>query len=250
LAGKFYLGTDLASFVLEIEMDIQTFQPPFVESLEIRTIIEGGEPFFVASDVAHNLGYRMASDMTRRLDQEDRGTRSVRTPSGEQDMTVITESGLYEAIMGSQIAAAKDFKRWVTREVLPQIRKTGAYHSVPQTFAEALQLAADQARTIETQALQIESAKPAVAFMDEYVEAKSTKDISTVGKTLGMAPKEFFAKLSDMGVMFKRGGDWLPYQEHLDAGRFEVKTGTKHGHTWHQARFTPKGVAWIARHIA
>lgn len=153
-------------------------------------------------------------------------------------------------ILGSRKPEAKTFKRWVTHEVLPAIRKTGAYHSIPQTFSEALQLAADQARTIESQAIQIEAARPAVAFMDEYVEAKSTRDISTVGKTLGMAPKVFFAKLSDLGVMFKRGGDWLPYQEHLDAGRFEVKTGTRHGHTWHQSRFTAKGVAWIAGRLS
>lgn len=137
---------------------------------------------------------------------------------------------------------AKIIDRWAELE--------SSSFGIPKTFAEALQLAADQARTIETQALQIEAAKPAVAFMDEYVEAKSTKDISTVGKTLGMAPKAFFKLLSDLGIMFRRGGDWLPYQQHISAGHFEVKTGTKHGHTWHQARFTPKGVAWIARHIA
>lgn len=137
---------------------------------------------------------------------------------------------------------AKIIDRWAELE-------TAAF-SIPKTFAEALQLAADQARTIETQALQIEAAKPAVAFMDEYVEAKSTRDISTVGKTLGFGPKAFFAKLAEMGVMFRRGGCWVPYQVHLDAGRFEVKTGTKHGHTWHQSRFTPKGVAWIAMQIS
>jgi len=136
--------------------------------------------------------------------------------------------------------------RWAELEAMEK----GPAFAIPRTFADALQLAADQARTIESQALQIEAARPAVAFMDEYVEAKSTKDISTVGKTLGMAPKVFFSKLSDMGVMFKRGGDWLPYQEHMDAGRFEVKTGTRHGHTWHQSRFTAKGVAWIAGRLS
>nr|WP_307962378.1 Bro-N domain-containing protein [Salinispora arenicola] len=65
------------------------------------------------------LGYRMASDMTRRLDEDDRGTRSVRTPSGQQSMTVISEAGLYAAILGSQVEGAREFKRWVTHDELP-----------------------------------------------------------------------------------------------------------------------------------
>ena len=227
-------------------MEIQTFTAP--EGQTIRTIIKDGDPWFVAADACRILDVDRTS--LERLDDDEKGMDSIHTPGGQQSATILSEAGLYSLILGSRKPEAKAFKRWVTHEVLPQIRKTGAYHSVPRSFADALQLAADQARTIEAQTLQIEAAKPAVAFMDEYVEAKSTRDISTVGKTLGLAPKAFFSKLSDMGVMFKRGGDWIPYQEHLDAGRFEVKTGTRHGHAWHQARFTPKGVAWIAGRIA
>lgn len=84
---------------------------------------EDGEPWFVASDVAGILGYRMASDMTRRLDPDEKGTRSVRTPGGIQEVSVINESGLYSAILGSKVEGAKAFKRWVTSEVLPSIRK-------------------------------------------------------------------------------------------------------------------------------
>lgn len=95
---------------------------------EVRvTIAEDGEPHWIASDVAKVLGYRMASDMTRRLDSEEKGTRSVRTPGGEQEVATITESGLYAAILGSKVEGAREFKRWVTREVLPSIRKHGAY---------------------------------------------------------------------------------------------------------------------------
>lgn len=229
-------------------MEIQTFTAP--EGQTIRAITKDGEPWFVASDVCRAVDIANGRDAITRLDDDERGVASTDTPGGSQDVSIISEAGLYSLILGSRKPEAKAFKRWVTHEVLPAIRKTGAYHSIPQTFADALQLAADQARTIESQALQIEASRPAVAFMDEYVEAKSTRDISTVGKTLGMAPKAFFAKLSDMGVMFKRGGDWLPYQEHMDAGRFEVKTGTRHGHTWHQSRFTAKGVAWIAGRLS
>lgn len=229
-------------------MEIQKFIAP--DNCEIRTTVIDGDPWMSAGDICTALGITDMRQAVERLEDDERGVFIVPTPGGPQRIRSVSESGMYALILQSRKPEAKAFKRWVTHEVLPQIRKTGAYHSVPQSFADALQLAADQARTIEAQVLQIEAARPAVAFMDEYVEAKSTRDISTVGKTLGLAPKAFFAKLSDMGVMFKRGGDWIPYQEHLDAGRFEVKTGTRHGHAWHQARFTPKGVAWIAGRIA
>lgn len=93
----------------------------------VRTITIDNEPWFVASDIAKALGYRMASDLTRRIDEEDKGTHSMSTPSGVQNMTVVNESGLYEAILGSKVPNAKKFKKWVTSEVLPSIRKHGMY---------------------------------------------------------------------------------------------------------------------------
>ena len=93
----------------------------------VRIIEKDGEPWFVAKDVAVILGYRDAYTLVRRLDEDERGTRKVCTPSAEQEMTVINEAGLYSAILGSNKPEAKAFKRWVTHEVLPSIRKTGAY---------------------------------------------------------------------------------------------------------------------------
>lgn len=97
------------------------------ESHEVRTILINDQPWFVGSDVARALAYRMASDMTRTLDDDETGTQIVRTPSGEQEMTVINESGLYSAILRSRKPEAKRFKKWVTAEVLPAIRKHGHY---------------------------------------------------------------------------------------------------------------------------
>lgn len=138
---------------------------------------------------------------------------------------------------------AKIIDRWAELEAAPAF-------AIPQSFADALQLAADQQRQIQAQALQLEAAKPAVAFLEQYVEAKSSQALSTVAKILGIKPGEFFSRLSDMGVLFRRDGSWIPYQEHLDAGRFEVKTGAKNGHAWYQAKATPKGVAWLAGRLA
>ena len=93
----------------------------------VRIIEKDGEPWFVAKDVAVILGYRDSYTLVRRLDEDERGTRKVCTPSAEQEMTVINEAGLYNAILCSNKAEAKAFKRWVTHDVLPSIRKTGAY---------------------------------------------------------------------------------------------------------------------------
>ena len=101
----------------------------FHNEYNVRIIDLNGELWFVASDVASALDYRMASDMTRFLDDDEKGTHNLRTPSGSQDLTIINESGLYSAILKSRKPEAKKFKKWVTSEVLPAIRKTGKYEA-------------------------------------------------------------------------------------------------------------------------
>lgn len=99
----------------------------FNTSHQLRVVTRDGEPWFVASDLAKALGYRDAEKMTRGIDSEDKGTQNVGTLGGGQSMTIVNESGLYCAIFASRRPEAKQFKRWVTTEVLPAIRKTGAY---------------------------------------------------------------------------------------------------------------------------
>lgn len=95
---------------------------------EVRTVPDGdGEAEFVASDVAAILGYRDAANLTRNLDEDEKGTQIVSTPGGDQELSVITESGLYHAIFVSRKPEAQAFRRWVTSEVLPSIRRTGRY---------------------------------------------------------------------------------------------------------------------------
>lgn len=94
---------------------------------EVRTLLIDEQPWFVAADVASSLEYRIAGDMTRNLDEDEKGTQVVRTPGGDQEMLVINESGLYSAILRSRKAEARRFKKWVTAEVLPAIRKHGSY---------------------------------------------------------------------------------------------------------------------------
>lgn len=94
---------------------------------EVRTFPLAGEVWFVASDVAKALAYGLATDMTRNLDDDEKGMQIVHTPSGDQEMIVINESGLYHAMLKSRKPEAKPFRKWVTAEVLPAIRKTGSY---------------------------------------------------------------------------------------------------------------------------
>ena len=101
---------------------------PFAfEENQVRALLIDRCPWFVAADVAGVLQYRNAPDMTRSLDDDEKGTQIVRTPGGNQEMLVINESGLYSAILRSRKPEAKRFKKWVTAEVLPSIRKTGMY---------------------------------------------------------------------------------------------------------------------------
>lgn len=119
--------------------------------------------------------------------------------------------------------------------------------AVPKTMAQALRLAADQAEQIEAQQLQLEQQKPAVEFVDRFVEAKSAKGFREVAKILGLKEREFIAELAADKVIFKQGSNWLPMADHQHSGRFVVKTGEANGHAFIQCRFTPDGIAWVAK---
>ncbi|MCT7706823.1 MAG: Bro-N domain-containing protein, partial [Lactobacillus iners] len=95
---------------------------------QVRTLNIDGKPYFVGKDVADILGYKdTINALKRHVDEEDKGVREIGTPGGKQDLIVINESGLYSLILSSKMPNAKKFKRWVTSEVLPTIRKHGAY---------------------------------------------------------------------------------------------------------------------------
>lgn len=107
---------------------------------EIRTVVIDGEPWFAGKDVAAALGYARPTDAARNnTDNDDKGVSEIATPSGTQKMLVINESGLYSLIFGSKLDSAKKFKKWVTSEVLPSIRRTGAY-GTPQLPAEPMEM--------------------------------------------------------------------------------------------------------------
>lgn len=119
--------------------------------------------------------------------------------------------------------------------------------ALPKSFADALRLAADQQEQIEKQAQQLAIAAPKVEFVDRYVESTGLKGFRQVAKLLGIKENLFRAFLSDQKIMYQISGDWVPYANHIDAGRFEVKTGASDGgHAFNQAKFTAKGIAYVA----
>lgn len=214
---------------------------PFTyEDTNVRTVAtEDGTPWFVASDVAKILGYRMASDMTRRLDEDERGTRSVRTLGGTQEMTVITESGLYSAILGSKVEGARDFKRWVTHEVLPSIRKRGGYLT-PEATEKALtdpdfiiQLATslkeERAKRAALEA-ENEANKPKVLFADAVTTSHTSILVGDLAKLvqqngIPLGANRLFKWLRKHGYLISRKGtDWnMPTQKAQELGLFRVK---------------------------
>lgn len=116
--------------------EVQIFQND--EFGEIRTLNKNGEPWFAGKDVAKALGYKYPANAIQRLvDDDDKGVDVLPTPSNEQKMTIINESGLYSLILSSKLPTAKKFKRWVTGEVLPAIRKSGKYELVPVTVEDS-----------------------------------------------------------------------------------------------------------------
>lgn len=112
---------------------------------EIRTILIDGEPYFVRKDVAKVLNYKDTSDaLKKHVDEEDKLTRCFADSGQNREMYVINESGLYSLVFSSKLPTAKQFKRWVTHEVLPSIRKTGSYTAMPKDFPQALRAYADE----------------------------------------------------------------------------------------------------------
>lgn len=225
---------------------------------------DDGEPWFVASDISKILEYSEASAMTRQLDDDEKGLSVLQTPGGNQELLTISESGLYSAIMRSNKPEAKQFKRWVTGDVLPSIRKNGGYISGQDRddpeliMAKALMVAQSvidrKTHELENAQQQLALAAPKVEFVDRYVTATGNLGFRHVAKLLKAKEPDLRAFLIENRIMYRLAGSLTPYQNHIDAGRFDVKTGVAdHGdssHAFTQAKFTPKGVEWLAGELA
>jgi phage antirepressor YoqD-like protein len=232
---------------MEKRMDLTTFTDPITQAA-IRTASIDGEPWVIAKDLAEALGYTWnGSARIEHVPEEWRGVTSVVTPSGVQDMAILSEQGVYFFLARSDKPWAIQFQKWIAGEVVPAIRKTGGYSAaIPQSYADALQLAADQARQIDTQTKALALAAPAVAFVDRYTKATGSEPLRVVAKLLKISERRFVRFLEDRKIMYRLGGKLTPFAQHVDAGRFEVTPGEANGHAFAQARFTPEGIRWVS----
>ena len=182
-----------------------TIQPFDFRGHEVRVLHgDDGEPRWVAADVAKILDYSEASAMTRHLDDDEKGLSNWQTPGGEQQMITITESGLYSAILRSRRPEAKDFKRWVTGEVLPQIRKTGSYSaslSDDEIVHRALQLTYRKVQELEAK---VAEDAPKVAYHDEFVADEDLIQFRTLANQLEVGEKHLRQVLMARGWIYRR----------------------------------------------
>jgi len=191
---------------------------------QIRTIIRDGEPWFVLKDVCIvlDLAHRV---VRQRLDDDVCSTYAIPDSLGRmQETTIINEDGLYDVILESRKPEAKAFRKWITSEVLPSIRKTGTYsvaqYRLPQSYAEALRMLADEVEKHEKTKQQLAIAAPKAEMYDVALSAKNAQSMSIVAKTLGWGRNRLFAFLREQGVLRHNNE---PYQEYIERGYFIVR---------------------------
>lgn len=208
---------------------------------EIRTLKINNEPWFVGKDVAEILGYKDTSDaMKRHVDEDDKGVGISPTPGGKQNMKIINESGLYSLILSSKLPSAKKFKRWVTGEVLPTIRKHGAYMTdnvLEQAISNPdfmigllneLKEEQEHRKLLQEEnqklAIKIEKDKPKIDYIDEILKSKNTMTITQIAKDYDLSGRELNKILHNEKVQYKCGNQWLLYAKHIGKGYTKSNT--------------------------
>ena len=203
----------------------------------VRTLLRDNEPYFVGKDVAEILGYRNPRDaLSKHVDSDDKGVAKCDTLGGTQQTTIINESGLYSLILSSKLPKAKEFKHWVTSEVLPTIRKHGAYMTDAKaaaivtdkgSLADLLQQAAEQ---LKRKDIQIERMKPKALFADAVSTSDTPILVGELAKILhqngvSMGQNRMFRWLRDNGYLIsKKGTSYnMPTQRAMELGLFKIK---------------------------
>lgn len=224
---------------------------------------ENDGPWFVGKDVAQVLGYSNTRDaLNKHVDIEDKNTVAIRDGKGNPNQTLINESGLYSLILSSKLPQAREFKRWVTSEVLPQIRRTGGYIPINDTDDEKLILAKavgifqrtvrEKDRIIETQRGELETVKPLAMLGEAFVGTDGTMSVTQAARHLQtidrtMSRDTIYGILRGAGYIEAKGSS--PTMKAIRPGylvtKQYVKDGRKLGTPY--ARFTTKGLNWFIR---
>lgn len=205
----------------------------------VRTLVINSEPWFVGKDVAEALGYKNTKDaLAKHVDSEDKEILKSQNATLEnipnRGVTVVNESGLYSLVLSSKLPSAKKFKRWVTSEVLPTLRKTGQYQVKELSGQELMAKALIEAQSVlAAKDKVIEEMKPKVVFADAVATSHTSILVGELAKILKqngieMGQKRLFAWLREKGYLIKRQGtDYnMPTQKSMDLGLFEIKEGS------------------------
>ena len=224
-----------------MENEIQVFQNQ--EFGELRTIVKDGEPWFVAKDVCDALEIENSRDAVARLDTDEKNTVVLTdgTP-GNPNKAIVSESGLYSLVLGSRKPQAHAFKRWVTHDVIPSIRKHGAYMT-PETIEKALlnpdtiiqlatKLKEEQAKsralevTSQQQKQIIAEMEPKASYYDKVLASPDPVLASVIAKDYGKSGMWLNKRLHDFGIQYKLDGTWLLYQKYAEQGYTKSYTHT------------------------
>ena len=219
-------------------MELQIFNN--AEFGSVRSTMINGEPYFVGKDVAEILGYsNTRKALLDHVDEEDKGVTKCDTPGGIQNLTFINESGLYSLILSSKLPTAKKFKKWVTSEVLPAIRKHGVFaldDIVNNTDALIEALVAFKAERMQRLALEAENAvqrqqltemQPKASYYDVVLNSPDLVSITEISKDYGWSAQKMNEYLHKQGIQFKQGGRiWILYQKYAEKGYTSTKTHT------------------------
>ena len=221
--------------------ELQVFN--FDGQYEVRVIEQAGEPWFVAKDVCDVLGMADTHTAVRALDDDEKGRQKLPTLGGMQDMTVINESGLYTLIMRSNKPQAKRFRKWVTSEVLPSIRRTGAYslrreENVPmetlqsaKLILEAAGIKANQLALALDEFYRKHTGESVLGTIGLQLEAPTKHQFLTptqLGKEYGLSAKAVNRRLEELGYQHKVAGKWEP-TELGESFAVMLDTGKQHG---------------------
>mgnify|MGYP002706004676 CR=1 FL=1 len=207
---------------------------------EIRTVTIDNEPWFVGKDIAEILGYANASKaLADHVDNDDKLNNESLSSLGQRGGWLINESGLYSLVLSSKLPSAKRFKKWVTSEVLPSIRKNGGYILGQETLsdeelmAKAILVAqkkiAERDKIIEKQRLKIEADKPKTIFADAVSTSHTSILIGDLAKSICQngvqtGQKRLFQWMRENGYLMKSGASYnMPMQRYIEQGLFEVK---------------------------
>lgn len=202
---------------------------------ELRTIIIENKVYFVAKSVATALGYKDTADAIRKhIDEEDKLRWQIADTGQKRETYLINESGLYSLILKSKMPSAKKFKRWVTSEVLPQIRKTGSYDlRIPKSLPEALRLYADEVEAhnqskaiIEQQKQQIAEYEPKVDYVDKILSSTNAVTVTQIAADYGLSAKTLNKILHDAHIQRSVNGQWILYSDLMHKGYTKTKTHT------------------------